>query len=76
VNANGSFKDRRAPCGRLCDGETYEDRDYEVVITQETFYSCGCESIQHEYPSSESGLVPSLYSRSRHPADSRRATGP
>jgi hypothetical protein len=49
VNANGTFKDRQAPCGRRCDGEDYEDHDDEVVVTRETFYSCGCESIQHEY---------------------------
>jgi hypothetical protein len=49
VNANGSFKGQQAPCGQLVDGESYEDHDEEVVVTQETFYSCGCQSIQHEY---------------------------
>ena len=49
MNANGSFKGRQAPCGRVCDGESYEDHDDEVVVTQETFYACGCQSIQHEY---------------------------
>ena len=49
MNANGTFKDRRAPCGRLCDGENYEDHDGEVLVTLETLYSCGCQGIQHEY---------------------------
>jgi hypothetical protein len=49
VNANGSFKSRPAPCGRIVDGEHYEDHDDEVVVTVEVEYSCGCMSIQHEY---------------------------
>jgi hypothetical protein len=49
MNANGSFKGLQAPCGRIVDGETYEDHDDDVVLTRETFYSCGCQSIQHEY---------------------------
>ncbi|MBI4477332.1 MAG: hypothetical protein HY654_09180 [Acidobacteria bacterium] len=49
MNAIGSFKGLQAPCGRIVDGERYEDHDDEVVITQETLYTCGCQSIQHEY---------------------------
>jgi hypothetical protein len=49
VNASGSFKGQQAPCGRLCDGESYEDHDDEVVVTRETFYKCCCQSIRHEY---------------------------
>ena len=49
MNANGSFKGQQAPCGRIVDGDSYEDHDDEVVVTQETLYSCGCKSIQHEY---------------------------
>jgi hypothetical protein len=49
VIANGSFKGKQAPCGRLVDAESYEDHDDEVVVTQETIYACGCQSIQHEY---------------------------
>ena len=49
MNANGTFKGQPAPCGRLADGEKYEDHDDEVVMTQEIIYSCGCQSIQHEY---------------------------
>lgn len=49
VNPNGSFKDQKAPCGRVCAGENFEDHDDEVIVTQEIIYSCGCQSIQHEY---------------------------
>lgn len=49
MNANGSFKSQHAPCGRLVDGERYEDHDDECQMTQETVYACGCTSIQHEY---------------------------
>ena len=49
VNANGSFKGQPAPCGKVCDGEHYEDHDDDVVVTREVEYSCGCVSIQHEY---------------------------
>ena len=36
MNATGSFKGQQAPCGRIVDGETYQDQDDEVVVTQET----------------------------------------
>jgi hypothetical protein len=49
VNANGNFKGQKAPCGRIVDGEHYEDHDDEVIVTQETVFSCGCQSINHEY---------------------------
>ena len=49
MNANGSFKGQPAPCGRLVDGERFEDHDDEVVMTRETIYACGCQSIEHEY---------------------------
>jgi hypothetical protein len=49
VNANGSLKDQAAPCGRIVDSEQFEDHDDEVVVTRETVYSCGCQSINHEY---------------------------
>ena len=49
MNANGSFKSQQAPCGRVVDGELYEDHDDDGLITQETIYACGCESIRHEY---------------------------
>ena len=49
MNANGSFKGQTAPCGKIRDGELYEDHDDDVVVTRESEYSCGCISIQHEY---------------------------
>ena len=49
MNANGTFKSQQAPCGRLVDGELYEDHDDECIVTRETVYACGCQSIVHEY---------------------------
>lgn len=49
MNADGNFASQQAPCGRIVDGERYEDHDDEVIVTNETFYSCGCQSIQHQY---------------------------
>ena len=49
MNPNGSFKGQQAPCGRLVDGDLYEDHDDDVVLTRETLYACGCQSIQREY---------------------------
>ena len=49
MNPHGSFKGQQAPCGRLVDGDLYEDRDDDVVLTRETLYACGCQSIQREY---------------------------
>ncbi|MGH9383014.1 MAG: hypothetical protein ACRD2N_01790 [Vicinamibacterales bacterium] len=49
MNADGSFKSRQAPCGRIVDGSSYEDHDEEIVVTREVEYSCGCVSIQREY---------------------------
>lgn len=46
---NTSFKSQRAPCGQIVDGESHEDQDEEVLVTQELDYGCGCRSIRHEY---------------------------
>ena len=46
---NTGFKDQQAPCGRIVDGESYEDRDPETLLTLELDYACGCRSIRHEY---------------------------
>jgi hypothetical protein len=43
------FKSQKAPCGRIVDGETYEDQDLETLLTQELDYACGCRAIRHEY---------------------------
>ena len=42
-------KSEQAPCGQMVECETLEDRDEEVLITQELSYACGCLSIRHEY---------------------------
>ena len=44
-----SFTSQKAPCGRIVDGESYEDQDEEVLVTCEVDYACGCKSIRHEY---------------------------
>ena len=44
-----TFKDKEAPCGQFVDGEIYEDRDEEVLLTEERCYACGCVIICHEY---------------------------
>jgi hypothetical protein len=49
VLTNVGFKSQQAPCGQIVDGETYEDQDEEVLVTQELDYACGCRSIRHEY---------------------------
>ncbi|HUF28189.1 MAG TPA: hypothetical protein VMM18_14530 [Gemmatimonadaceae bacterium] len=43
------FTSQQAPCGRIVDGEAYEDRDEETLLTRELDYVCGCRSIDHEY---------------------------
>jgi hypothetical protein len=49
VIAGGAFAGRKAPCGRWTDGEEYEDRDDEVLLSRETAYPCGCRAMRHEY---------------------------
>ena len=49
MNALGQALNERAPCGRIVTGELYEDHDDDVVVTRETVYACGCQSIHHEY---------------------------
>jgi hypothetical protein len=49
VDTSGSFTARPAPCGRVVDGESFQDQDAEIVVTRETDFSCGCRTIQHEY---------------------------
>ena len=49
MNSNGSVEGQKAPCGRIGNAERYDDRDDELLVTEETFYECGCQSIRHEY---------------------------
>jgi hypothetical protein len=44
-----SFHDKKAPCGRLVDGECHEDHDDEGLLINDLFYACGCRSLRHEY---------------------------
>jgi membrane-bound inhibitor of C-type lysozyme len=46
---NTSFKAQQAPCGRNVDGESYQDRDADTLLTEELDYACGCSTIRHEY---------------------------
>ena len=38
-----------APCGRFVSAASYEDRDDEVLLTEEMDFACGCRAIGHEY---------------------------
>jgi hypothetical protein len=49
VLTNVGFRSQKAPCGQIVDGETYQDRDDEAVVTQELDFACGCRTIRHEY---------------------------
>lgn len=46
---SASFQSQRAPCGRIVDGESNCDRDEEGLITNDSYYECGCRTIRHEY---------------------------
>jgi len=43
------FSSAEAPCGRLSDGEVFQDDDEQTVVTREVDFSCGCRTIRHEY---------------------------
>ncbi len=45
----GAFKGQKAPCGKTVDGKRYEDRDEEVMVTQQQCYDCGCVVTRHQY---------------------------
>jgi membrane-bound inhibitor of C-type lysozyme len=49
ARTNTSFKGQQAPCGRIVDAESYQDRDDDALLTEELDYACGCRSIRHEY---------------------------
>ena len=49
VTTKTLFTQQHAPCGRTVDGETYQDRDAETLLTLEVDFACGCRSIRHEY---------------------------
>jgi hypothetical protein len=43
------FQSERAPCGRIVEGEHFQDQDDECLITDNFYYACGCRCIQHVY---------------------------
>ena len=45
---DSSFRDEKAPCGRVVDGERRQDRDVECLLTDQVFTACGCVVIRHE----------------------------
>jgi hypothetical protein len=49
VPTSTGFKSQKAPCGRIVDGECYQDQDKEGLVINDLFYACGCRSIRHEY---------------------------
>ena len=42
MNSAGTFTNEGAPCGQTVHGERYEDRDEEVMVSQQECYACGC----------------------------------
>ena len=46
---NRSFRNEKAPCGQVVNGERHLDRDEECVVTERMSYACGCLVIRHEY---------------------------
>jgi len=43
------FTAAEAPCGRRVEGEHYEAEDEQGLVTDELFYSCGCDTMRQEY---------------------------
>jgi hypothetical protein len=43
------FTSEKAPCGRIVEGEHFQDQDDEGLVTDNLYYACGCRSIRHEY---------------------------
>lgn len=43
------FRALEAPCGRIVEGEVFQDDDEQAIVTREMDYDCGCRTIRHEY---------------------------
>ena len=43
------FAQEKAPCGRIVEGEHFQDQDGDGLVTDNFYYSCGCRTIRHEY---------------------------
>jgi hypothetical protein len=44
-----AFQSEKAPCGRIVDGQHFQDQDEDCLVSDEWFYACGCRILQHEY---------------------------
>jgi hypothetical protein len=49
ATTRSSFSTQLAPCGRAVNGESYEDRDDQALLTEAMHFACGCRIIRHEY---------------------------
>lgn len=49
VGTRAAFTAQRAPCGKVVDGEHYQDDDGEGFAIYDQFYACGCRRTQHQY---------------------------
>jgi len=47
--ARSLFTNERAPCGRIVNGDRYQDRDDHCLVSDEWFFACGCRDLRHEY---------------------------
>lgn len=43
------FDARRAPCGRLHDGDRFVTEDQQGLVTEDLQYSCGCRASKEEF---------------------------
>jgi hypothetical protein len=49
VPKSTGFKSQKAPCGRIVDGESFQDQDEQGLVMNDLYYACGCRIIRHEY---------------------------
>ena len=43
------FTTERAPCGRIVNGDRFQDQDEQCLVSDERFFACGCRDSRHEY---------------------------
>ena len=43
------FTNEKAPCGQVGDGDRFRDWDDECVLSDDSFFDCGCRISRHEY---------------------------
>ncbi|HEV3258894.1 MAG TPA: hypothetical protein VG013_18635 [Gemmataceae bacterium] len=49
ATTTSNFPGCKAPCGRIVDGEHYQEQDEGCQVADNWYYACGCRSIAHEY---------------------------